>query len=273
MDENNKPMTEKSQTPVNGGKPAARRRRGSAVGLNVFLIVLIVILAISGLYLIFEPYYVHWQQDRLSRSLLDNFENGDGTIVVDPDAYAVPGEDDDYNIETITSATTADTSVTTGETAGPTTAETTAAKPDEVVITAIARIEIPVIDVNLPVAEDATVYNLRYAIGHYIYSAPVGQRGLSILLGHRSYSYGRNFNRMGEVEIGDEIIIETKSYRYFYEVDKIDVVLPDQLLYEFNATVEGSRIMLVTCTPIRVASHRMLVKGELTKTEKILPGG
>jgi len=244
---------------------------------NTVLIILIAAMTVTGLYLILEPVYVHWMQDRIGNELLDNFESGDGTIVIDPNAFEVPGEEDDYLVEetepTLTTGqTTTSGNETTGESAA--TSETTAqptptTAPEKVTITAIGRIKIPVIDVNLPIAEGATKYTLRYAIGRYTYSAGLGEPGLGILLGHRSYTYGRMFNRMGEVSIGDKIIIETKKFRYTYEIDRIDIVLPENLTPEFYAQYDTSRIMLITCDPVRIASHRMLVKAGLVKTEPI----
>lgn len=252
-------MAEKSKNT----NPVTRRRRLRVQ--NTILIILIIAMATTGLYLIFEPMYVHWMQDRLSQSLLNNFENGDGTIIIDPNAYEVPGEQD--YIEEDEEITTTQVETTPVGEVTPTPSPTPV--PEKIVIQAIGRIKIPKIDVDLPIAEGATVYNLRYAIGHYIHSVQPGQPGWSIYLGHRSYNYGRMFNRMGEVETGDKIIIETKKYRYTYEVDRIDVVDPDTLFYEFSVPTDEARIMLVTCTPIRIASHRMLVKGILIKTETI----
>lgn len=279
MDNEIKKPDQATPTPDPSGpdieKKAARQHRLRIQ--NGILLVLIAAMTVIGLYLILEPVYVHWMQDRLGNELLDNFDNGDGTIFVDPNAYQVPGEEDDYLAEetepTLSLATEPTSSDGTGETSFETTQTTVlptpTAAPDKVMITAIGRIKIPVIDVNLPIAEGATKYTLRYAIGRYTYSAGLGEPGLGILLGHRSYTYGRMFNRMGEVDIGDKIIIETKDFRYTYEIDRIDIVLPEELTAEFYAQYDTSRIMLVTCDPVRIASHRMLVKAALVKTDPL----
>ncbi|MDW7659772.1 MAG: class D sortase [Bacillota bacterium] len=249
----------------------------------VVLDMLIVALALTGLALILKPIINHRQQDQVSQELLDNFNHGDGTVTFDPDQLVVDGEDIEYfsdfdEYETApTTSKPADTNYTT-QPGGPTkpssdltpTPEPTPTEaPEKIVVRAIARIEIPDINVNMPIAEGTSKYNLRVAIGHYTPSATLGKEGRSVLLGHRMYSYGRHFNRLGEMEIGDVIIIEDKQFRYTYTVDKIDRILPYDLLKEIYAPVEGRRIMLVTCDPIRVASHRLLVRGELTKTEAI----
>jgi len=232
--------------------------------LIIMLDIVIIALLISGLFLILKPMYIHFQQDRLTGDLLDSYEQGEGTIVIDPSAWAVEGEDDEF-FDAVESFGTTNPSETDSHAIN----QTPTPEPKKIVVTAIGRIKIPVINLSMPIAEGATRYNLRVAIGHYRNSAGLGQTGNSIFLGHRMYTYGRHFNRLGEVKIGDQIIIEDKENRYTYEVDRIDTVLPVKLIEEFNAKVDGSRIMLVTCTPVRVASHRLLVKGKLIKTEPL----
>lgn len=262
-------------------RPSDKKKKPVLIVLDV----LIILLAITGLVLILKPVINNWRQDQVSRQLMDQFNNGDGTVSFDPDDLVVSGEDLEYfndfdayetapTSETQPAGTTRATIATqTGEFTKPSAKHTPTPEPTpteapaEVVVRAIGRIEIPKIKVDMPIAEGTSKYNLRIAIGHYTPSAPLGQEGRSVLLGHRMYAYGRHFNRLGEMAIGDTIIVEDKQYRYTYTVDKIDRILPHDLLKEVYAPVEGSRIMLVTCDPIRVASHRLLVRGELTKTE------
>ena len=253
--------------------PSRKRRPGMPL-----LVILIIALAGTGLYLIFEPVIGRWRQDQASQKLIDSFESGDGTIVIGYNEFIVSGEDyDDYEELVETSAETnqptetssATETASTTENSQPTETTPPTPTPATVVIKAIGRIQIPSISVNMPVAEGATLHNLRVAIGHYTNSPSAGEPGVAIFLGHRSYTYGRHFNRMDEVVIGNKIVIETKTHRYTYEVDQIDIVEPAALLYEFNDPTKDPRIMLVTCTPLRVASHRMLVKGALVQTERI----
>jgi|LSQX01.1.fsa_nt_gb LPXTG-site transpeptidase (sortase) family protein len=259
------------KSPSEADKLPARKRRPGSIMLNI----LIVILLVSGLYLIFEPIVGRWRQDNCSQQLLQNFDEGDGTIVIGYDEFIVAGEEYDYYDDLETSSSSSTDSITTTasqtQTTESVTVTTTSATttPKKIVIQAIGRIIIPSISVKMPIAEGANLHNLRVAIGHYTNSPSAGEPGVAIYLGHRSYTYGRHFNRMDEVKIGETIIIETKTTRYTYEVDQIDVVEPDDLLYEFNNPTSEPRIMLVTCTPVRIATHRLLVKGKLVKTDSI----
>jgi sortase A len=235
--------------------------------IQIALDALIIIIAVIGLFLIIQPLYLHWQQDKASQKLEQEFDNGDGTIIIRPDEYVVPGEDIEYLTENedeydLPPSQTDETILT-----EPTEQEP---EPEEIVVKAIGRMIIDRIDLKMPVAEGSTKYNLRVAIGHYSHSADAGQPGLSIYLGHRMYNYGRHFNRLDELVENDSIVIETKSKRYTYKVDGISVIEPKQLYEAFNEQTNGeSRILLVTCTPVRVASHRLLIHGQLVDTADI----
>ncbi|NLW12476.1 MAG: class D sortase [Clostridiaceae bacterium] len=225
-----------------------------------FLDILVIIIAVVGIYLIVKPMYVHWQQDRLSSKLQENFDDGDGTITFQADQWVVPGEDLEYFEDND------------GYDIPPAESDIAEPEPEPEVITvkAIGKIKIDKIGVDMPVAEGSTKYNLRVAIGHYSYSASPGEPGLSIYLGHRMYDYGRHFNRLGEVVTGDIVVIETKEARFTYEVDRISIIDPQELPAYFNEQTDGeNRLLLVTCHPVRVASHRLLVHGKLISTEPL----
>lgn len=69
------------------------------------------------------------------------------------------------------------------------------------------------------------------------------------------------FNRLNELEIGDSIIIEKGEQIYTYTVSEVFVVKPDET-WVLDQTPDA-QITLVTCTPIRIGSHRLIVKGVL----------
>ena len=258
MDDNQEKLNEKA-TPVTVS-PVKNIKRKRSRTATIILDLLIILLFITGIFFLLEPDYLHFRQDQMTKDLMLAYEAGNSTILIDPNAYAVPGEEPE--IDETYSTISSDTNSTT-------IAPTPTPLPAVVVVKAIGQIKIPAIDLVMPIAEGATKYNLRVSVGHYTNSAAIGQPGLAIFLGHRMYTYGRHFNRLGEVVIGDQIIIENKKFRYTYEVDQIDTVLPTDLAVDFSAQYQESRIMLVTCTPVRVASHRLLVKAKLIATESL----
>jgi sortase A len=120
------------------------------------------------------------------------------------------------------------------------------------------------IDARLPILPDVKEKYLRVGVGHLPETALPGEPGNCVLTGHRSYTRGRIFNRLDEVEIGDDLVIETREGKYTYRVTDVFIVDPgDPAILEFE---EGEEVItLVTCHPIYVASHRLIVRGTLEK--------
>lgn len=123
-------------------------------------------------------------------------------------------------------------------------------------------IEIPCIDVSLPIYHGTEDSVLQVAIGHLEWtSLPVGGASTHcVLSGHRGLPSARLFTDLDQVKEGDYFMMHILDQTLTYEVDQIRIVLPhevDDLLIQ-----EGKDLCtLVTCTPYGVNSHRMLVRG------------
>lgn len=126
----------------------------------------------------------------------------------------------------------------------------------------IGIIKIPKIKVSLPIVEGVKKQNLRVGIGHFPGTAMLGNEGNSALAGHRSYALGKMFNRLNEIVKGDTITIITKKGNYIYKVYDKFVVLPEDV-YVLNKVKNDNIITLVTCTPVRIATHRLIVRARL----------
>ena len=120
---------------------------------------------------------------------------------------------------------------------------------------------IPKIDTKVAISEGADLNTLKYAVGHFAGTAMPGEKGNFCVAGHRSYTYNEAFNRLDEIKKGDELIVKTAKGQFKYKVYKIDVVEPTNL--SVLDPTDDATITLVTCTPIRVATHRLIVKGRL----------
>jgi sortase A len=105
--------------------------------------------------------------------------------------------------------------------------------------------------------------NLRSGIGHIPGTAALGQAGNCALAGHRNYAFKKFFRRLDELEPGDEIIISTKKEDLKYTVNGKKVVTPEDVSV-LSGSKDESIISLITCTPVYVASHRLIVTAELT---------
>ncbi|WP_143482999.1 class C sortase, partial [Pseudoflavonifractor sp. An85] len=129
---------------------------------------------------------------------------------------------------------------------------------DEVMCT----LEIPKIDLSLPVYHGTSEEVLAKGIGHLEVTAlPIG--GLNrhaVLTGHRGLPSSELFTRLDEVEVGDIFYIHVLDEVHAYQVDQITTVEPDEL-ENLVAEPDKDLVTLVTCTPYAVNSHRLLVRG------------
>ena len=125
-------------------------------------------------------------------------------------------------------------------------------------------IEIPAIDLEMPLVKGADNYSLRAAAGWWPQSAEMGTAGNCAVFGHRMVTYGRHFNRLDELNPEDQIFLyNTEGKKFTYTVTATEVIEPSVLLdtlYEHN---EGFQLTLVTCTPTGVGDHRLLVYAEM----------
>lgn len=128
--------------------------------------------------------------------------------------------------------------------------------------TVLGIIQIKKIKIKAPIVEGVKPGNLKSAVGHVPGTAALGCPGNSVLAGHRSYTFGKFFNRLDELVEGDSILITTKEEDLTYKVFETKVVLPDDV-----SVLKGSKddtiLTLITCTPIYVASHRLIVIARL----------
>lgn len=132
-------------------------------------------------------------------------------------------------------------------------AETIKSKPD-----AIATIRIDKIDVYLPVAEGVDLSILKFALGHMPETATLGDIGNAVVAGHRSHSFGSYFNRLHEMAVGDEIVVQAGGGTYTYEVYETLIVEPDDLSV-LRSSSDHKVLTLITCTPLYTSTHRLIV--------------
>lgn len=133
----------------------------------------------------------------------------------------------------------------------------------------IGIIEIPKIDVFLPVYHGTTEAVLEKGIGHLEGSSlPVGGNSTHCLLaGHRGLPDAALFTRLGEMEEGDCFYIEVRDERLAYQVCEIRVIKPEET--EGLGIQRGRDLVsLITCTPYGINTHRLIVTGERMEESK-----
>ena len=125
---------------------------------------------------------------------------------------------------------------------------------------------IPSIDCELPLWDGAGKIELRYGVGRMPLSCEAGEKGNLVIFGHRMKKKGSIFNRLDEVSYGDAVTVNRNGRSFTYIVDQIEVIEPS-LLSRYIGMGEGEkRITLITCTPVGVGSHRLLVIGHLASS-------
>lgn len=123
-------------------------------------------------------------------------------------------------------------------------------------------VEIPSINVSLPIYHGTSNEVLQVAIGHLNWtSLPTGGEGTHcVISGHRGLPSAKLFTHLDQLKEGDVFMLRVLDTVLTYEVDQVRVVEPrdTQALY---AEEGKDYCTLMTCTPYGVNSHRLLVRG------------
>ena len=126
----------------------------------------------------------------------------------------------------------------------------------------MAYVDIPKINVYLPVQHGTGADTLERAVGHVVgTSLPVGGGSThAVLSAHSGMASSKLFSDIDRLEKGDVFYVHVLGEVLAYEVDAINTVLPtDTSLLQIE---EGKDLVtLVTCTPFGVNTHRLLVRG------------
>ncbi|WP_296138507.1 class C sortase [uncultured Tessaracoccus sp.] len=130
---------------------------------------------------------------------------------------------------------------------------------------AMGRLIVPRIQVDLPIHHDADKTSLMRGVGHmYGTSLPVGGPDThAVLAGHTGMRARTYFDRLGELEQGDEFVIQVSGAELRYRVDRISTVLPTELA-QIERVPGEDHVTLLTCvTPPggKRNALRLLVRG------------
>src|SRR5262249_1751850 len=125
---------------------------------------------------------------------------------------------------------------------------------------ALAKLSIARLNSQWVVVEGADKSELKVGPGHLIDSALPGSRGNCVIAGHRD----TQFRVLRNVEIGENIALESNGRTYVYRVTERHVVAPtDTRSLDPTST---ATLTLVTCYPfyyVGPAPKRFVVRAEL----------
>ena len=126
----------------------------------------------------------------------------------------------------------------------------------------MAYVDIPKINVYLPVQHGTDADTLEKSVGHVVgTSLPVGGSSThAVLSAHSGMASSKLFSDIDQLAVGDTFYIHVLGDTLAYQVDNIATVLPtDTSLLQIE---DGKDLVtLVTCTPFGVNTHRLLVRG------------
>lgn len=123
-------------------------------------------------------------------------------------------------------------------------------------------VDIPSINVHLPIYHGSNEAVLQFAAGHIEWSSlPVGGKGShTVISGHRGVPSAKLLSNIDQLEKGDYFMLHVLNETYTYQVDDIRTVLPKNV-EQIQIVPDMDYATLVTCTPYGVNTHRLLVRG------------
>ena len=126
----------------------------------------------------------------------------------------------------------------------------------------MAYVDIPKINVYLPVQHGTDADTLEKSVGHVVgTSLPVGGSSThAVLSAHSGMASSKLFSDIDQLTEGDTFYIHVLGDTLAYRIDAINTVLPtDTSLLQIEDNKD--LVTLVTCTPFGVNTHRLLVRG------------
>jgi sortase A len=124
----------------------------------------------------------------------------------------------------------------------------------------IGLIRIPAIGVDQALVEGAEKDQLDKGPGHYPHSPMPGHAGNASIAGHRT-THGAPFNRLDELDVGDEIVVTTSEGTFTYVVDGQVITDPSDVSVVLDQG--DNRLTLTTCNPKYSARERLIVFSHL----------
>lgn len=127
----------------------------------------------------------------------------------------------------------------------------------------IAWLQIKKANVSLPVYHGTSEATLQKGAGHLFGSSlPVGgPSSRSIITGHSGDPNAKLFTNIHKLVIGDTIGMRVLQHNLYYRVIDTKVIVPTDVA---GLHIENGKdlLTLITCTPIGVNSHRLVVTAE-----------
>lgn len=135
---------------------------------------------------------------------------------------------------------------------------------------AIGRIEIDSINVDMVLMNGTDTGTLQAGPGRYPQTPLPGLGKPTGIAGHRT-TYLAPFRRINEIEDGDEVRVELPYAAFTYEVEKHEIVQPEDV--EILDPVGYERVVLTACHPLYSAAQRYVIFARLTRIDTFAISG
>lgn len=133
----------------------------------------------------------------------------------------------------------------------------------------IGHIQIPTIDLDIPIRAGTSEEVLQTSAGHLEgTSLPIGGNSThTVITAHSGLPTAKLFTDIKDLKKGDRFYIHNIAETLAYEVDQIKVIEPSN--FKDLVVVSGhDYATLLTCTPIGINTHRLLVRGHRVPYDK-----
>lgn len=124
-------------------------------------------------------------------------------------------------------------------------------------------LEIPKIDVRLPIYPDVEEEMLQNGVGHLKNSnlPGEGEDTHSLIVGHRGLPSASLLAHLNEVKEGEDFFVITEREKYRYRVMEVRVIQPEETTC-LKVRNGKELVSIITCTPYGINTHRLVVTGE-----------
>lgn len=128
----------------------------------------------------------------------------------------------------------------------------------------VGSLSMPALGLKLPIIQGTGTDELKEGVGHFVQSVLPGEVDNCVLSAHRDTF----FARLGELKIGDQLIVHTSAGTFTYEVSGTRIVHKDDKTV--IVPTDHAVLTLTTCYPfsyIGPAPDRYIVSADLVKCE------
>lgn len=217
----------------------------------------IIVLIAIGIGIILNPWYKALRFDMMQRSLMKAWYGADASGEIPTDASAPSFSGNNWSSSTAVIGGGALDNEIWEENTVPVFDQEYVKNNMEGIIT------IDAIKLRSPILNKVTNYNLNIGICSVVEKNHMGESGNYVLSGHNSRIYGRHFNRLKELGIGDIVILDNGTEQFEYTVTDVFIVSPEDV-WVMNDDGERNILTLITCYYGVSPTGRLIVKAEMS---------